>query len=488
MKKSVSTFMILTVIVILTFLYSSGFTQPEDVDSDRSMVSIPAIADSLGFSWQWERTFRRLTCVRPPQKFRFYEGIRFYYDNGTIRQLPVAPFRSGATLYLPAHILISLIKRNEILSASEDDSTKKTSLKSGKNILSVISEKKTNGTLLTISLADSLPLNVTYYFPNLTFNFYGGKVDTSLVRQVERIGIIDSIFSIQFQSSAQITALLTREIDEPMIDYVQDTRTVLVSLWPKKIRPVKKKKTVPAPVIKKNDTKTIIVIDPGHGGKDPGAISEKGVKEKDVVLAIGLNLRDRLKKEPNLVIHMTRDRDVFIPLRNRTKFANEKKAHLFISVHSDAISGSVKKKQSIRGYKSYFLSQAKNEEDKLVAMRENAVIELEEKPQHYSNLQNVLIEMAGNEYLRESQDLCIQIDKEFTAALNKKIAKLHRGVGQANFWVLNGAFMPSVLIETGFLSHRKEEKLLSDRKFQQEMADAIGSAVIAFCKRYETGL
>jgi len=121
-------------------------------------------------------------------------------------------------------------------------------------------------------------------------------------------------------------------------------------------------------------------------------------------------------------------------------------------------------------------------------MRENAVIKLEDQPQKYSNLQNVLIEMAGNEYLRESQELCILFDQKFSNALGKRIKKLHRGVGQANFWVLNGAFMPSVLIETGFLSQKKEEKVLADIGFQKEMAAAMSGAIIDFCEKYGTGL
>jgi N-acetylmuramoyl-L-alanine amidase len=363
---------------------------------------------------------------------------------------------------------------------------------SGMNVFSAYPEKKKNGTLLTIALTDSLPMEVTYFFPNLTFSFYSGKLDTTVISQKQRIGIIDSIFSHQFKSSAQVTALLTREIEEPMVDYVQDTRTVMVSIWPKKVAARKTPEPSAGKNVKKQTKKektssTIIVLDPGHGGKDPGALSEGGIKEKDVVLAIGLKAREYLKKNKNLTIHMTREKDVFIPLADRTRFANDKKAHLFISIHADAISGNKKRKLSIKGYKIYFLSQAKNEEDKLVAMRENAVIKLEEKPQNYSNLQNVLIEMAGNEYLKESQDLCILLEKAFSSRL-KKMRKLHRGVGQANFWVLNGAFMPSVLIETGFLSNKKEEKLLKTASFQEEMAAAINAAVLDFCKKYTSEL
>jgi N-acetylmuramoyl-L-alanine amidase len=227
------------------------------------------------------------------------------------------------------------------------------------------------------------------------------------------------------------------------------------------------------------------VIDPGHGGRDPGATSAIGVKEKDVVLKIGLKVRDSLRKKPGITVFMTREKDVFVPLSDRTKFANDKMAHLFISIHADAVGGDKKRKESTSGYKIYFLSQAKNEDDKSVAMRENAVIKLEERPQRYSELQDVLIDMAGNEYLRESQEMCILIEQEFSSGLDKKISKLHKGIGQANFWVLNGAFMPSVLIEAGFLSHDKEEKLLNDTTFQGSMAHAISDAVVGFCKRFE---
>jgi N-acetylmuramoyl-L-alanine amidase len=184
-------------------------------------------------------------------------------------------------------------------------------------------------------------------------------------------------------------------------------------------------------------------------------------------------------------VFMTRESDEFIPLQDRTKFANEKKADIFVSIHANSIDGS-KKKEVTKGYKVYFLSQAKNEEDKLAAMRENAVIQLEDHAQHYNNLQNILIDMVGNEYLRESQDLSITIEEVFNSSL-KKIDKLNLGVGQANFWVLNGAFMPSVLVEVGFISNPHEEKTLKDELFQNTMASAMFDALMQFKKKIESG-
>ena len=229
-----------------------------------------------------------------------------------------------------------------------------------------------------------------------------------------------------------------------------------------------------------------VVLDPGHGGMDPGAIGPGGVEEKKVVLDIALALRDLIKKKTKLTVYCTRETDRFIPLVDRTKFANEKKADIFVSIHANSIEGDKKKKDSTRGYKIYFLSQAKNEEDKLVAMRENAVIEMEDKAHKYDNLQDILIDMAGNEYLRESQDFSIMITETFTSSL-KTIPRLHLGVGQANFWVLNGTYMPSVLIEVGFISNPQEEKDLADAGSQKSIAAAVFGAIMSFKKKYEEG-
>ena len=254
------------------------------------------------------------------------------------------------------------------------------------------------------------------------------------------------------------------------------------------VRENKAPETAAVPDVKepKQEIKTI-VIDPGHGGRDPGAIGPSGVKEKDVVLAVSLALRDELEKKKDLTIYMTRSTDIFIPLKKRTEFANEKKADIFISVHANSISGSKKRKSYTKGYKIYFLSQAKNEDDKLAAMIENSVIELEEDTEKGDYLQQILTDMANNEFLTESQDISILIAESFAKSLTR-IQKLHTGVGQANFWVLNGAYMPSVLVESCFISNPGEEKLLTDKNFQKKLGIAISDAVIQFKEKYEAGL
>ncbi len=461
------------------------------------LIALVPLLENLSFQCSWDKFTNKLSCTRKNQKIVFTQDSRFIALNATVYQLPGEIVRRGAALYLPVAAL-GLISSLTTEFTIDNNIQKKKDIPpvaalSKYTVSSAVLEKKQNGTLLTLVLTDSVPFDCTYFYPNLTINFLGGTVNPKTLHQKERVGLADSLFALQYKNSAQVSVILNREIEEPLIDYIQDTKTLLIALRQKKVKPKPAVSGTISPTALAGGSdlssglKTI-VLDPGHGGKDPGASGPTGVMEKDVVLAITLKVRDLLKKNSKLKVLCTRDKDVFIPLSDRTKFANDNKADFFISIHADAVPGTAKRRHSTKGYKIYFLSQAKNEEDKLVAMRENAVIELEEKPQNYTSLQNILIDLAGNEFLKESQEFCILLDQKFDASLDNKINKLHLGVGQANFWVLNGAFMPSVLIETGFLSNPNEEKLLADKKFQDKIAMAIYNAVIGFQDLYGSGI
>lgn len=225
----------------------------------------------------------------------------------------------------------------------------------------------------------------------------------------------------------------------------------------------------------------VIVIDPGHGGKDPGAIGAGGTQEKNAVLPIALEVKKYLEQYKNIKVFLTREDDKFIPLGERVRFANQKNADLFISIHANAAEN---KNENVGGYKMFFLSDAKNESDERTAMFENSVVAMENgKESEKQGLTALLSSLASNEYLKESQDISIMLEKSFGKNL-KEIDKLHSGVGQANFHVLAGALMPAVLIETAFISNPKEEKLLCDKKFQKKTGEAIGAAIVEFRKIY----
>jgi len=207
-----------------------------------------------------------------------------------------------------------------------------------------------------------------------------------------------------------------------------------------------------------------IVVDPGHGGHDPGAKGPNGVQEKDVVLAIGLKLRDLLKEELGLDVVMTRSTDVFIPLEERTAIANKVNADLFVSVHANAAPN-----HNASGIETYYLNLAKTEKAAQLAAKENGTT-----LDKVSVLQAILFDLMANYKLNDSAHLAEDVQK----ALHKKAHGVHAdvknlGVKQGPFYVLVGATMPSILVETAFLSNAQEEARLKDPAYQEMTAEGI---------------
>ncbi len=217
-----------------------------------------------------------------------------------------------------------------------------------------------------------------------------------------------------------------------------------------------------------------VVIDPGHGGDDPGAIGPRGVLEKDVTLAIAKKLGRLLQEKYNIEIIFTRDKDIFIPLEDRTAIANSKKADLFISIHANA-----SRRRSARGIETYFLNWTTDDESNRVAARENEIsYEKMREFQKGDFLQMILQEKARDYKNDESRDLAGGIQTSLINTLKQDYDAIENlGVKWALFYVLVGAEMPSVLIETSFISNRKEEKRLSNDAYREKIAEAIAGGI-----------
>ena len=224
--------------------------------------------------------------------------------------------------------------------------------------------------------------------------------------------------------------------------------------------------------------KYTIVIDPGHGGKDPGAVGRGGTLEKDIVLSISKKLYKLLNKEENIKPVLIRTKDYYIPLRQRIKKARKYKADLFISIHADAA-----RNRKARGSSVYVLSQhgATSEAAKWLANKENSAdliggVSIEDKD-------NVLAQVI----LDLSQSATIETSiKAASVLLSKigKVSKLHlKNIEQAGFVVLKSPDIPSILVETAFLSNSKEEKKLRTKKFQNNIAKALRDGIIEIIKR-----
>lgn len=229
---------------------------------------------------------------------------------------------------------------------------------------------------------------------------------------------------------------------------------------------------------------TTVVVDAGHGGEDPGALGPQKLQEKEINLALALRVKALLEQTLGLRVILTREDDTFIPLRERTKVANRVGASLFLSIHCNAAPRKRKKGAVGGGSESYFLSLARTDEARAVEAMENAAIRFEQPDtglKNFDDVQFILWDMAQNEYLQESEQLAGEIQD----AMGKWVPVENRGVNQAGFYVLRGAYMPAVLVETAFISNPAEAKLLSSASGQDRIARAIAEGVSRFKKTYE---
>ena len=222
-----------------------------------------------------------------------------------------------------------------------------------------------------------------------------------------------------------------------------------------------------------------IVLDAGHGGKDPGRPNKNGIKEKNIVLNIALLLGKKLENNNNKVIYTRKD-DRFLTLRKRASIANESDADLFISIHCNAFSDS-----RVYGFETFVYGLHVNKANFDVALKENEVIFLEEDfkinykgfdPKSPESL--IGLTLMQEDYLDQSILLASFIQDNFS----KKLKKKNRGVKQSGFWVLHNTYMPSVLVEAGFMTNSKEGAYLNSKKGQIEIADAIYDAIIRYKK------
>jgi N-acetylmuramoyl-L-alanine amidase len=214
-----------------------------------------------------------------------------------------------------------------------------------------------------------------------------------------------------------------------------------------------------------------IVVDAGHGGHDPGAIGAGGTQEKDVVLQIALKLARRLREDLGLDVVMTRSTDVFLELKERTAIANQIGADLFVSIHANASPN-----RNTTGIETYYLNLAKTEKAAQLAAKENGT-----SLEKVSLLQAVLFDLMANYKLNDSALLAEAVQK----SLYRKVSPVYSGarnlgVKQGPFYVLVGATMPSILVETSFLSNEREEERLKDPQHQELTAEGIADGIRAY--------
>jgi N-acetylmuramoyl-L-alanine amidase len=257
---------------------------------------------------------------------------------------------------------------------------------------------------------------------------------------------------------------------------LQDPFRVVVDIYrPKESAPAQGPRPGPsaAPPLK------LIVLDAGHGGHDQGAKGPGGVLEKDVVLDVTRRAARLIEDGLGIKVILTRSTDVFVPLRERTNFANKQRADLFVSIHANAHPQAVSE-----GVETYFLSsEATDNQARQTAAAENQVVQLESPQSREKSdlLKSILWDLAQSEFQQESSFLAETVQDSMTHSLRL----VNRGVKQAGFYVLGGAAMPAVLIEIGFLTNPKEERKLGTPEHREAIARAIYTSLAEYKRRYD---
>ncbi|MBK7860137.1 MAG: N-acetylmuramoyl-L-alanine amidase [Archangiaceae bacterium] len=222
----------------------------------------------------------------------------------------------------------------------------------------------------------------------------------------------------------------------------------------------------------------VVIVDPGHGGAQTGAVSPTGAWEKDAALEISKLLKAELEAQLGARVKLTRDRDAMVTLHNRVDWANAQKPDLFISVHLNSMP-TQKQRQGTEGIETYFLSaEASGDQAKKVAARENAEFH-DKRPKSGDTLAFILADLQRSEAHADSSRLAYAVHEELIAATGAQ----DRGVQQAPFYVLMGLQAPAILVEVGFISHPDEGARLAETGYQQKAAEAIARGVSAFLQQ-----
>ena len=363
-------------------------------------------------------------------------------------QMPDMVLVVSGDLYIPANEFIRILKTTVMPGINFDAKKEFLDIDVVRfNIIGMEVETKSNGTIIKLNTRKPFSERNISSFINKHGWYYitvaGAMVDTVALDGSETRGVIRRVESDQIGETAQIAFKLGSDVVSH--DWYQQR-------W-------------------KLDK---VVLDAGHGGKDPGTTSRFGVKEKDIVLDIAKRIGRLLETNTNIKVVYTREEDVYVGLRERAEIANENNGKLFISIHANANNN-----RTIQGFETYFLSPGNSEDAVMVASRENSVIQMEEKRNGYEKLTDqglIMATMAQSMFMKESEDLAAVILME----LDKRLTTPNRGVKQAGFYVLYGASMPHAYLEVGFLSNPKEEKALKKATHRQKIAQAVYEAIKHF--------
>lgn len=438
------------------------------------------LADALNVPRNWRADVRKLVLRIGDQRITFTVGARAVVGADlTLMLRRAVQFHQGEP-WIPLEFLTQQLPQFTDRAVQWDEDTFVLGLGSREfNVTGFDLQDGDLSTELRIQLSEPLAFRVDDSRQGvLEIKIYGGEVDGQAVRLTQPRGLIDSITPRQESGSAFVRIQLSELASRYQSLASEDAQTIVLRVEQQPIT------GIPSPVPRGPKLVQIlppeaegrrvlvrkVVLDPGHGGADTGRKAADGMMEKDVALAVALEMERILKRRNDLEVVLTRRDDRDLGLVDRTEMANREGADVFISIHCNGWYDA-----SANGIETYFLAPAKSEWDAEVAREENASVEAAE------DLDFILWDLVQSLYIQESATLAESIQ----SALVAETGLNNRGVKQAGFRVLVGAYMPAVLVEIGFLSNPDDANKLAAGSFHRRVARALADAVLDFRDRMD---
>jgi N-acetylmuramoyl-L-alanine amidase len=476
---------------------------------DSSGVKFLSVNDFVGalkINYAVNDTARKLELRLPNQRVKLSARNPFVVitdlssNSSSVYQLSAATVVREGKYFAPLLAFVSMF--NQVWSAGVSLDTAALVLSTGSfdepvefDITGVSVEQKTNGYLITVHALRKFGDVEAWLKPDgwLFVTIANAKADTIALSRMKPFGAVRGLLTFQSPTSVQLTFKVAPDVVQAEVVNEAESHDLLIALRTlsppeKEALEKKRQRAINETLERRRDPwkMDVIVIDAGHGGKDPGALGVAKTREKDVTLGIALKLGKLIEENmKNVKVVYTRKTDKFVELYRRTQIANEAGGKLFISIHCNSME---RKPSHASGFEIYLLRPGKTEEAIEIAERENSVVQLEEgyenRYQKLTEEQFILVAMAQSAYVKHSESFA-----EIAARSMAKHSSLkNSGVKQAGFYVLVGASMPNVLVETGYLSNKKEEKFLKSSEGQKKIAQALFNGIKEFKAVYEKTL
>jgi len=448
-------------------------------DSNEFYVRSASLATVLKAGRFWEGKLRQLELKVSGKVFRVTAGSRVVLTDDGELLLPVPVLDHEGDLWLPMIFLELVVGPQTQERVNWDSTARRLALGNAEyNVTRLRAEVLGRSTAVHIYCSE--PLGYRTSSPRtgiIELKIYGGEINTPRVALSGRRGLVRSARSRQHREHATVTIVVDQLVGRYRTYTADGGREIVLVLEEEQVS------AIPEPVPLGHANMNIaqgvvdvtneinvqtVVVDAGHGGHDVGAVGTRGIMEKDVNLGVARELRRYLEHESDLKVVLTRERDEYLELADRAEIANSNDGDIFLSLHCNSWFN-----DGAHGLETYFLSPAQSDWAKSVEAAENQAGGMNGP---IDDVEFIVWELVQNRFISSSSQLAEIIQNDVTSNLGVP----NRGVRQAGFRVLVGAYMPAVLLELGFLSHGAEERKLGDRSYQRELAAAIGEAILSY--------